>query len=256
MNHEPPARPDSDGRLEREAAFHDKRFAEDTRAEADKFYAVTEPSAAYYHARILETVEGLRVLEYGCGTGSAAFDVAARGGHATGIDISPLAIELAREHARERGVDDRTRFEVMNAEALAFPDASFDRVCGSGVLHHLDLDRAYAEIARVLRPGGRAAFYEPLGHNPLINSYRRRTPHLRTEDEHPLLRRDLERARAHFTRVDTHHFHLTALAAVPLRDTALFRPAARLLGSLDRALLTRGSPLRDQAWMVVLELYA
>jgi SAM-dependent methyltransferase len=144
----------------------------------------------------------------------------------------------------------------MNAEALDFPDASFDRVTGSGILHHLDLDRAYAEIRRVLRPGGYAVFLEPLGHNPLINWYRRRTPHLRTEDEHPLMRRDLDVARATFPRVDARFFDLTTLAAVPLRRTRVFGAASKLTAALDRILLSAHSPLRHQAWVVVLELGA
>ena len=120
---------------------------------------------------------------------------AAAGAHATGIDISPVAIEMGVREAASRGLRDRTHFAVMNAEALDFPDASFDRVCGSGILHHLDLKKAYGEIARVLRPNGYGIFLEPLGHNPLINWYRRRTPQMRTEDEHPLLKSDLALAR-------------------------------------------------------------
>jgi ubiquinone/menaquinone biosynthesis C-methylase UbiE len=241
-------------RLEREASFHDTRFAEDTRAEADKFYAVARASFDYYRERTLAGVKGLDVLEYGCGIGAAAFDIAELGGRACGIDISPKAIEMAEQRAAERGVSAGTRFEVMNAEALGFPDASFDRVCGSGILHHLDLERSYAEIRRVLRPGGYAVFLEPLGHNPVINWYRRRTPHLRTEDEHPLLRADLDAARKVFPRVDERFFDLTTLAAVPLRRTALFGAAAKMTALVDRVLLSRHSPLRHQAWVVVLEV--
>src|SRR3546814_15436315 len=77
-------------------------------------------------------------------------------------------------------------FSVDNAEQTSFPDASFDRIGGSGILHHLDLDSAYAEIARLLKPGGRAVFLEPLGHNPLYHAYRDRPPPMRTENENPL----------------------------------------------------------------------
>lgn len=246
--------PEQDSRLQREASFHDVRFAEDTRAATDRFYTVTAASFSHYRERVLDGVGGLEVLEYGCGTGAAAYDVAARGGRATGIDISPVAIDMARAHAREKGLEAGARFEVMNAEALAFPDGSFDRICGSGILHHLDLDRAYPEIARVLRPGGYGVFLEPLGHNPLINWYRRRTPGMRTEDEHPLMRADLAQARRHFRQVDARCFHLAALAAVPFRGTPLMRPMLAALSGLDRILLARGSPFRYQAWMVVMEL--
>jgi ubiquinone/menaquinone biosynthesis C-methylase UbiE len=64
----------------------------------------------------------------------------------------------------------------MNAEATTFPDNSFDLICGSSILHHLNLDKACAEIRRILRPDGGAVFIEPLGHNPLINMFRKLTP--------------------------------------------------------------------------------
>ena len=55
-----------------------------------------------------------------------------------------------------------------NAEHLPYADASFDAVYGSSVLHHLDLDRALAEVLRVLRPGGRCVFTEPNILNPQV----------------------------------------------------------------------------------------
>jgi SAM-dependent methyltransferase len=157
--------------------------------------------------------------------------------------------------AASRGLSERTHFAVMNAEALDFPDASFDRVCGSGILHHLDLNKAYAEIARVLRPNGYGIFLEPLGHNPLINWYRRRTPQMRTEDEHPLLKSDLALARDYFSDIRSRFFHFAALGAVPLRRSFLFKPAIAIGEGIDRLLLSSVSPLRNQAWMVVIELH-
>src|SRR3546814_18316951 len=81
----------------------------------------------------------------------------------------------------------------MNAEAMTFPDDSFDLVFGSGIIHHLDIDRASGEIARVLRPGGRAVFIEPLGLNPAIALYRRFPPRALTPHDPPLLRRHFRR---------------------------------------------------------------
>jgi len=51
----------------------------------------------------------------------------------------------------------------MNAEELKFADDYFDIVCGGAILHHLDLNKALSEIARVLKPDGKAIFVEPLG---------------------------------------------------------------------------------------------
>lgn len=238
-------------RLRREAEYHDHRFGEDTRASTDKFYAVAQASFAWYRERLLADVNGLHVLEYGCGPGDIAFAAAQMGAFAHGIDISPVAIEQARVHAAEAGL--HATFSVDNAEQTSFPDSSFDRIGGSGILHHLDLDRAYAEIARLLRPGGRAVFLEPLGHNPLINAYRNRTPLLRTEDEHPLLRNDLRACERYFSSVRPRFFHCLSLAAVPLRNSAAFRPTLAALSGLDRLLLSAHTPTRWLAWMVVIE---
>ena len=65
------------------------------------------------------------------------------------IDISRTGLELAQQEALRRGLEGWPRFERMDAERLAFATGSFDRVCGSGIRHHLDLPRAVAELARV-----------------------------------------------------------------------------------------------------------
>lgn len=156
-----------------------------------------------------------------------------------GIDISPVAIENAERHAIEQGVSDRVSFAVMDGESLGFEDRRFDLICGTAILHHLDLTRAYSELSRTLKQGGRAVFLEPMGHNPLIRLYRKRTPEYRTQDEHPLLVSDLRAAREHFGRVRADFFHLLALGAVPLRNTRAFASVQRGLDAVDGFLLER-----------------
>lgn len=148
-------------RLRREAEYHDHRFGEDTRASTDKFYAITEASFAWYRERLLNDVAGLHVLEYGCGPGDIAFAAAEAGATAHGIDISPVAIDQARAQAAQTA--GRATFSVDNAEQTSFPDASFDRIGGSGILHHLDLHRAYSEISRLLKPGAAPYFWSRSG---------------------------------------------------------------------------------------------
>jgi SAM-dependent methyltransferase len=97
-----------------------------------------------------------RVLDCGCGTGENALLAAAEGADVLGIDISPLAIEQARQKAADRSVV--ARFEVADALQLPAPDDSFDVVIDSGVFHSFDdTDRAryVASLRRVLRVGGR-----------------------------------------------------------------------------------------------------
>ena len=179
------------GRLKREAQFHDHAFATHSRARASKFYWAAARAKRHYQSLIEADCGGKRVLEYGCGKGSHAFALARRGAEVSGIDISSEGIRQATVRGTAERLSDKLSFKVMNAEALAFPDNHFDIVCGGGILHHLDLQRACTELVRVLKPSGRAVFFEPLGHNPLINLYRRMTPDMRSADEHPLVEDDL-----------------------------------------------------------------
>jgi len=196
---------------------------------------------------------GESVLEYGCGPGSQAFSLAHQGAQVTGIDISDVAIAQATERARAEGVAERCRFEVMNAEETSFDDDRFDLICGTAILHHLDLDSAYAEIARLIKPTGRALFVEPMGHNPAINAYRRRTPEMRTEDEHPLLAPDLELTHGYFRKAEFAYFNLLTLLSVPLRNTRAFDPILAALQAVDRAIF-RIPAARKHAWMVLISL--
>jgi SAM-dependent methyltransferase len=238
-------------RLEREADFWDAAHTEGVRGPAQRWYTLREGREALYRRWCYEAAGRTgSALELGAFLGGAGFALAHSGASVTGIDISPVTVARANSEAIDRGLADRLEFRVMDAHELDFPDGSFDLVCGTAIIHHLDLERALSEANRVLRPGGWAIFTEPLGHNPLINAYRRRTPEMRTPDEHPLTMDDLGRLWDHFARVEVRYFHLASLAAVPLAGSRLFGPALRLLERLDRGLFHFRSA-RGWAWYVV-----
>jgi SAM-dependent methyltransferase len=243
----------AEARKQREQAFHDDAFARNARQAVWKYHAVTVWCRERYTELIMAYGAGKRVLEYGCGPDSYAKALASNGAQVTSIDISSTAVEKARARAEELGLADHMTFQVMDAENLTFADESFDLVCGTSVLHHLDLTRAYTEISRVLVPEGRAVFTEPLGSNKLINLYRRRTPHLRTVDEHPLMPADFTQARQFFKGVSVSYFNLVSLAAVPFRNTPVFPYLLSALDNLDAVLFTIPA-VRTQAWMSLIVL--
>ena len=244
----------TNARLQRESLFFDRHFADNTRARrAHKFYAVATTASRHFHALINENCIGQKVLEYGCGEGKRSLALARRGADVVGIDVSVEGIQQATAQARAEGLEDKLTFEVMNAEALEFPNDHFDIVCGSGILHHLNLDSACHELARVLKPEGRAVFFEPLGHNPLINLYRKLTPNMRTEDEHPLLVRDLETLVGYFHEAHIYYFVLCALMAVPFRALPGFKGLLAILEWFDGILL-RLPFMKRQAWLVIVQL--
>ena len=100
-----------------------------------------------------ERFAGKRVLEIGVGLGTDLLQFARSGAETTGIDLTPKSVEMTRKRFEQEGL--HADLHAMDAEALEFPEASFDVVYSFGVLHHVpSTERALAEARRVLRPGG------------------------------------------------------------------------------------------------------
>src|SRR5258708_32877717 len=99
------------------------------------------------HARL---EPGQRALELGCGTGVFLERVARSGAEIRGLDLSEDLLAKARARLTGRP---NVSLDQGNAEAMPYPDAHFDAVYGSSVLHHLDLDQALRDPHRRLKPG-------------------------------------------------------------------------------------------------------
>lgn len=165
-----------DERHEHEREFYDQ-WAIDSFADApDEVLEVEAGSIPFpnqqhvdfltYAINQIRPIEGKRILEAGTGTGHLAAWFAMNGAEATGFDLSPGILEVARRRAKINGVEGRTRFIEGSAEHLDEPDDSYDVIFGNQVAHHFDLELAGRNFERLLKPGGIAVFAEPILFGP------------------------------------------------------------------------------------------
>lgn len=239
-----------------EAVFHDHKYA--TGDSMPRHYRVdpTYPVFQRMMAMLGDDLSGQRVLEYGCGTGWITTQLAERGAEVAAFDISPEAVAQTRAALAARNLHSRCEAAVMPGERLAYGDNSFDVAVGFAILHHLDLPLALSQLRRVLKPGGRAFFAEPLASNPLIRAYRHFTPQYRTPDETPL---DLMALRAQlrsFSRFQHHDQLLLASAALACCYvpglTGLTPSLQRLLMRVDDSILKVMPWAGQWAWYSIL----
>ena len=113
----------------------------------------------------LGKVRGKRILELCCGNGYLAVYFARRGAQLVGIDISQVGIEYAQARVDANECRGRLSFARNSAYQLAFREGTFDFVISNSAHHLQDWELLGREVHRVLKPGGRVVFVEPLGHN-------------------------------------------------------------------------------------------
>lgn len=245
----------TDNRLEYEKEYHDNvdkwnEEREKIRSKFSKGLFQIPLNDAWYSV----DPEGKTVLDFGCGEGYATQRMLELGAaKVEAIDISEGMIEQARETNNN---DERANFQVMNAEELTFEDNQFDIVFGGAILHHLDLDKAFNEIKRVLKPNGYAVFVEPLGHNPIVNYYRSKTPEARTPFEHPLLKKDFKLAKTIFSKVITKEYFCIAILPLGIRSKLpekVFDPIFKFFYALDRAFLDTFKCFSHYSWMCLIK---
>jgi 2-polyprenyl-3-methyl-5-hydroxy-6-metoxy-1,4-benzoquinol methylase len=114
---------------------------------------------------LLELSPGKRLLDVACGSGGPALRIATKTGcSVVGIDMHEDAVSTANSLAAHDGLSDRAEFRVANAaEPLPFPDAFFDAITCIDAINHLpDRPRVLSDWARLLKPGGRLLFTDPI----------------------------------------------------------------------------------------------
>lgn len=160
---------------EQEIRHHDE-ITERLLKLSDREFRNPELRALYYQRTFISKmgkVLGKRLLECGVGSGLMACYFASKGAEVWGFDISPGMIEATSRRAKLWGVANRIHLKVMPFEETDYDDEFFDKAYGNFILHHVELDKAAAQLGRVLMRGGQALFQETFAGNTLLMFARR-----------------------------------------------------------------------------------
>jgi ubiquinone/menaquinone biosynthesis C-methylase UbiE len=189
----------SDTTLQKEEEFHDQWASQvdiDTILVDELPHICTLPEIRYIIQQ-LGDIHGKEILELGCGFGEVSVYFAKQGANATASDLSSGMLSIASRLAERHGVSINTC--KCPADAAPFPDSSFDIIYCGNLLHHVDIPQTMAEVARLLKPGGIFASWDPIAYNPAINIYRKLASNVRTDDEHPLKSKDIKTMKKFFS---------------------------------------------------------
>ncbi len=102
-----------------------------------------------------------KILMIGCGVGKSAFYLAEKFDlNVTGIDLAEKSIQIAKETAREKNLEEKVKFQISDAHDLLFNENEFDGVFTEYMAYFLDHPKAFKEFYRVLKPNGHVVFNE------------------------------------------------------------------------------------------------
>jgi ubiquinone/menaquinone biosynthesis C-methylase UbiE len=197
--------------LEREKEFHD-RWAASISHEIIDVAAYFEASTAPENRYILDKLgdlSGKKILDLGCGAGESGVYFATKGAQCVLADYSPGMVQTALLLAEKYHVV--VQGKQIDAMGIDYPDESFDIVYSANLLHHVQPEKTLREVHRILKPGGKACFWDPLKHNPIINVYRRMATDVRSTDEAPLDISLVNFIRSIFSEVEYDTFWLATL---------------------------------------------
>tara|TARA_B110000285_G_C15067712_1_gene586115 strand:- start:691 stop:1434 length:744 start_codon:yes stop_codon:yes gene_type:complete len=234
----------------REKEFHNKLQSKSKGRFENIFYKALYNMYKDFSTYTSEKSKNKVVLDYGCGIGSITQKIATlKPSKLFGIDISEVSINKAMENAKILNL--QINYSVDNCEETKFKNETFDLIFGSGILHHLNLNKSVSEINRILKSDGEMVFLEPLGTNPLINLYRKLTPNSRSADEHPFLKKDFNFINSLFDRVTVRYYGFFTLIFFLLYKNPKKSFLFKIISKLDHYFF-KIRYFRNFAWSVLI----
>ena len=252
---------DVNDRLKTEADFQNLR----TKGDLDhfisrrmKFYYLTKEANKFYQKVLSENTLGKKLIVVGCAEGGVTPLARAGAEKVLGVDIADEPIKRLNENIEKEKISNIASAVVGNAESLDVPENSFDVICCSGVLHHLDIQKAAESWSNALNKDGLVVMEEPMAFNPIVALYRLLTPKMRTDDEHPLVPADIKLLKKYFNRVDVQGYVLFSIFSLFFvyiyKSDELRDKSNKFLEKVDSFLLKRIKFLNYFCWTSVIVL--
>ena len=188
-----------EGRLERERLHFNEKAQ---RASANSLWMegdnirrydnppATTPFPLEYVFHLLGPLHNRTVVDLGCGDGLNTVILGALGARTISVDISDESLRLTAERARVNKVDRNLKLIHSDAAGIPIEDQTADLVLCAAILHHVDCVETARQIHRILKPGGRAVFLEPMIGPAFLSNFKEYLPKSPgvTDDEKPLTR--------------------------------------------------------------------
>ena len=237
----------------REKNFHNKlHLSEELERKSQvKFYKALYGLYSDFLNILKNETKTKDVLDFGCGTGNFTEKVINfNPKKIVAVDISEEAIKKAKNNP---GLNRKNiEYRVENCEDLSLNSASFDIAYGSGILHHLNLNKSLNELKRILKKDGKIIFIEPMATNPIINLYRKFTPNARTSDEHPFKFGDIELIKSLFVNVEVKYYGFLTLVFFLFYKEPEKSNLFQILKKMDERILN-SRYFRFLAWSVLIK---
>ena len=238
--------------IQRELAWHEQESQRRYPVDGLLYDPPAFDSVVQSSLEFLQLRPGELVLDVGCGEGKETLELARRGLRVVSADLSHTQLCRARRRIQEHCPQAQVYFVQANAEESPFASHSFHTIYGKAILHHLNLEIAAEEVDRLLTPGGRATFAEPMDHHPGLRLARWLTPQLRTQDESPLRFGELRRFAGLFQHRQIEVAFLTAPVTYLFRlipgGEPIFRWFHALLQRVDAWIFNHLPRLKRFAW--------